>query len=80
MGYGARFGESFPNPEDLSITHFVYNIPPGFYDELFVFMERKVELESLQPLLKELEKLQIKMIRLVYFSNNRGEQNEKHNQ
>lgn len=80
VGYGARFGESFPNPEDLSITHFVYNIPPGFYDELFVFMERKVELESLQPLLKELEKLQIKMIRLVYFSNNRGEQNEKHNQ
>lgn len=80
VGYGARFGESFPNPEDLSITHFVYNIPPGFYDELFIFMERKVELESLQPLLKELEKLQIKMIKLVYFSNNRGEQDEKHNQ
>ncbi|MEH7083009.1 phosphoribosyltransferase family protein [Neobacillus drentensis] len=80
VGYGARFGASFPNPEDLSITHFVYNIPPGFYDELFVFMERKVELESIQPLLKELEKLQIKMIRLVYFSNNRGEQDENHNQ
>ncbi|WP_260871551.1 phosphoribosyltransferase family protein [Bacillus sp. X1(2014)] len=80
VGYGARFGESFPNPEDLSITHFVYNIPPGFYDELFVFMERKVESESIQPLLKELEKLRIKMIRLVYFSNNRGEQDENHNQ
>lgn len=73
LGYGARFGSSFPNPEDLSITHFVYNIPPGFYDEIFIFLERKVELESLQPLLKVLEILQIKLIRLVFFSENRGE-------
>lgn len=72
-GYGARFGSSFPNPEDISITHFVYNIPTGFYDEIFIFLERKVELESLQPLLKELEILQIKMIKLVFFSENRGE-------
>ncbi|WP_026563840.1 phosphoribosyltransferase family protein [Bacillus sp. UNC41MFS5] len=80
VGYGARFGASFPNPEDLSISHYVYNIPPGFYDELFIFMERKVELESLLPILKELEKLQIKMIKLAYFSTNRGEQDENHNQ
>lgn len=78
LGYGARYGSSFPNPEDLSITHFVYNIPPGFYDEIFIFLERKVELESLQPLLKELEILQIKLIRLVFFSEYRGEQVENH--
>jgi hypothetical protein len=73
IGYGARYGTSFPNPEDLSITHFVYNIPSGFYDEIFIFMERKVDLENLQPLLIEIEKLQIKMIRLVFFSEYRGE-------
>jgi hypothetical protein len=78
LGYGARYGSSFPNPEDLSITHFVYNIPPGFYDEIIIFLERKVELENLQPLLKELEILQIKLIRLVFFSENRGEQVENH--
>ncbi|SMQ82284.1 TRSP domain C terminus to PRTase_2 [Bacillus sp. OV166] len=80
VGYGARFGASFPNPEDQDITHFFYNIPPGFYDEIFIFFERTVKLENLQPLLKELSKLQIKMIRLVFFSEYRGEQVENHNQ
>ncbi|MEH7500520.1 phosphoribosyltransferase family protein [Neobacillus drentensis] len=80
VGYGARFGTSFPNPEDLEITHFLYNIPPGFYDEIFIFIERKGELENLQPFLNELYKLQIKMIRLVFFSEYRGEQVENHNQ
>jgi hypothetical protein len=75
-GYGARFGVSFPNPEDLAITHYVYNIPPGFYDEIFIFVERKVDLENLQPLLKELKKLQLKMIKIVFFSEERGEQVE----
>jgi hypothetical protein len=79
-GYGARFGISFPNPEDHAITHFVYNIPQAGYDEIFIFFERKVEIESLQPLLKELGKYQIKMIKLVFFSDKRGEQVENHNQ
>lgn len=79
-GYGARFGMSFPNPEDHAITHFVYNIPPGGYDEIFIFFERKVELENLQPLLKELEKYQVKMIKLVFCSDKRGEVVENHNQ
>jgi hypothetical protein len=80
VGYGARYGMSFPNPEDVVITHFVYNIPPGFYDEIFIFLERKVKLESLQPLLKELEKLQIKIIRIVFFSKDGGEQDKNDNQ
>jgi hypothetical protein len=79
-GYGARFGISFPNPEDHAITHFVYNIPQAGYDEIFIFFERKVEIESLQPLLKELGQYQIKMIKLVFFSDKRGEQVENHNQ
>jgi hypothetical protein len=67
-GYGARFGIAFPNPEDQSVSHFVYNIPPGYYDELFIFFEREVDIENLQPLLKQLEKLLIKSIKIVFFS------------
>lgn len=67
-GYGARHGIGFPNPEDQDVAHFVYNIPPGEYDELFFFFEREVSAENLQPLLKQLEKLQLKSIKIVFFS------------
>lgn len=66
--YGARYGLSFPNPEDRVIAQFVYNIPPKEYDELFLFFERKVTDEELQPLLEELEKTNIKEIKIVFFS------------
>jgi len=72
-GYGARFGMNFPNPEDHVVSHFVYNIPPGHYDELFIFFEREVELEKLEPMLKELRKAAIKSIKIVFFSKVRGE-------
>jgi len=67
-GYGARYGVTFANPEEPSITHFIYNIQPGYYDDIFIFFERKVEIESLRPLLKELEKIQVKSIKLVFFT------------
>ncbi|PAE37145.1 phosphoribosyltransferase family protein [Bacillus sp. 7884-1] len=71
-GYGARHGISFPNPEDQDIAYFVYNIPPGEYDELFVFLEREVPAENLKPFLKQVEKLQIKSIKIVFFSHSLG--------
>lgn len=67
-GYGARYGISFPNPEDQDVAHFVYNIPPREYDELFVFFEREVSAGNLQPLLKLIENTQIKSIKIVFFS------------
>ncbi|MBY0145377.1 phosphoribosyltransferase family protein [Neobacillus niacini] len=67
-GYGARHGLSFPNPEDPNVAHFVYNIPPDEYDELFVFFEREVSVENLQPLLNQVKKLKIKSIKIVFFS------------
>ncbi|MGG1674708.1 phosphoribosyltransferase family protein [Neobacillus sp. NRS-1170] len=72
-GYGARFGLTFPNPEEWDVTHFVYNIPPGYYDELFLFFEREVEIKNLQPFLDALAPLQIESVKLVFFSNARGE-------
>jgi hypothetical protein len=68
FGYGARHGLGFPSPEDQDIAHFVYNIPPGEYDELFLFIEREVSTKNLQPLLNEMKKLAIKSIKVVFFS------------
>jgi hypothetical protein len=67
-GYGARHGISFPNPENQDVIHFVYNIPPGEYDEIFVFIEREVSAENLRPFLKQVEKLQLNSIKIVFFS------------
>lgn len=72
-GYGAKFGVAFPNPEDHDIPYFVYNIPPGHYDELFVFFEREIDSESLLPFLKELQKTQIPSLKLVFFSDAGGD-------
>ncbi|OIK15424.1 hypothetical protein BIV60_09740 [Bacillus sp. MUM 116] len=72
-GYGARFGVTFPSPEDPEITQFVYNIPPCEYDEVFVFFEREVDPLHLKPMVTELQKLQFKSIKFVFFSGNRGE-------
>lgn len=67
-GYGVRFGAVFPNPDDTSTTHFVYNIPRGFYDEVFIFFEREADETSLELLLYELKKTGIQSIKLVFFS------------
>jgi hypothetical protein len=66
--YGARFGISFPNPEDQSISHFVYNIPPNVYDDLFLFFEREVELQCLEEMVTELKKTNIKSIKIIFFA------------
>lgn len=68
VGYGARFGVRFPNPDDESVTNYVYNISPRFYDDLFIFFEREVEVDKLRPLLEELKKTGIQSIKIVFFS------------
>ncbi|MCM3566878.1 phosphoribosyltransferase family protein [Neobacillus mesonae] len=72
-GYGARYGMSFPNPDEPSIRNFVYNIEPGYYDELFLFFEREVELKNLEPFLKAWKKTKIDSVKLVFCSRKRGE-------
>ena len=67
-GYGARFGQSFPNPEDQEIKQFVYNIPPSYYDEVFLFFERKLDLSAIQPLVAALSTGGIPVIHVVFFS------------
>jgi orotate phosphoribosyltransferase len=67
-GYGAQFGLTFPNPEDQEINQFVYNIPPSFYDEAFVFFERKMDVSSIRPLVEALSISGISVIHMVFFS------------
>ncbi|WP_042355346.1 phosphoribosyltransferase family protein [Bacillus rubiinfantis] len=67
-GYGARCRLVFPNPEDPSVTNFVYNILPGSYDEIFIFIEREVDSENLRPFLEELRKTAVNSVKLVFFS------------
>ncbi|MFC0415343.1 phosphoribosyltransferase family protein [Cytobacillus solani] len=66
--YGAKYGIAFPNPEDWGIKQFVYNIPPNEYDQLFVFFERAVSMDKLQPMLNELMKAKIPEIKVVFFN------------
>lgn len=68
QSYGAAFGLSFPNPDDWKVNQYVYNIPPNVYDDLFVFFERAVSEEELQPFLNELKKTNIKDIKIVFFN------------
>lgn len=67
-GYAVKFAYSFPNPEDESIVHYVYNIPPFGYDEIFICFEREIEREKLNPMMEELKKTGIKEIKVIFFS------------
>ncbi|MGG5253892.1 phosphoribosyltransferase family protein [Neobacillus sp. SM06] len=69
-GYGARYKAAFPNPENDEITNYVYNIPEGFYDEMFVFFEREVPDSELEPFLEQLKNTGVQTIKLVFFSQN----------
>ncbi|MNZ81953.1 hypothetical protein D3C78_1006390 [compost metagenome] len=47
--------------------NFMYNIFPGSYDEMFVFMEREASELQMAELKQALAQLQIPSIYLVYF-------------
>lgn len=64
--YGVKNRYAFPNPEDLSVQHYVYNILEQEYDEIFIFFERKVNELHLQEMLKELKKTNIAHIKIIY--------------
>ena len=66
--YGAKTAIQFLNPEDEHIDNYLYNITSNAYDDIFIFFERSVEEEKLQPLLAELKKSGVKKINVVYCS------------
>ena len=64
--YGIQNGVSFENPDEPSITNYVYNVPDQYYDEVYVFMERQVSQDRLTSLLKAFRELGIPRLVLVY--------------
>jgi hypothetical protein len=66
--YAVKVGYPYPSPEDPDVTHFLYNIPVGLYDDLYIFMEREADPKSLQPLFAILLTLGLKRINIVISS------------
>ncbi|PLS15955.1 adenine/guanine phosphoribosyltransferase [Bacillus sp. M6-12] len=56
LGYAVRSGFSFHCPEDQTITNYFYNIEYKQYDDIYIFFERTIIEESLQPLVEQLKK------------------------
>lgn len=63
--YAVKHAITFTDPFRPEIKNFVYNIPPDYYDEIFVFWEREVKPDSVAPLIKSLTELGIKHIRFI---------------
>ncbi|NHN29462.1 phosphoribosyltransferase [Paenibacillus sp. S3N08] len=75
-GYAIQSRASYTSPEDPAVLNFLYNIPVGHYDELFVFLEREVSQEAFVPFLEALERTQTTQLHLVYFSPEMKQANE----
>jgi hypothetical protein len=57
--YAVKHAIAFEDPFIPGINNFVYNIPPYYYDEVFVFWEREVKPELVAPLAGSLHSLGI---------------------
>ncbi|PEP56825.1 MULTISPECIES: phosphoribosyltransferase family protein [Bacillus] len=57
---------SYESPEDKVVTSYFYNIQPGDYDEVFLFIERDLQEDAFHPLLTQLQTV-IPLIHIVSF-------------
>jgi len=53
--YAIQTGFAYPSLEGKSHQEYLYNVPQGVYDEVFLFVERQPSPSALAPLLCELE-------------------------
>ena len=67
-GYAIQNGFTFKNPEDDGVVHYVYNIPRGEYDELFMFFEKGVSDDALQEIKTLAKDRGIRQLNVVMFS------------
>ncbi|RAP22426.1 hypothetical protein C2W59_03423 [Bacillus pumilus] len=67
-GYAVQNGFTFVSPEDARIQHYVYNIPKGQYDDVFLFFEKKVSQEALLPLVHLFAERHVKHVQIVTLS------------
>lgn len=65
--YGARNVFKFDSLEDKDIKNYFYNIPKGFYDEMFLFLEREFSKKKMESLVNVIKTLEIKNVNIVIF-------------
>ncbi|MED4403802.1 phosphoribosyltransferase family protein [Metabacillus fastidiosus] len=70
-GYAINNKFAYPSLEDSNVMNYFYNVPSGFYDEVFLFLERDMPSGSLLPLVEQLQKVFPK-INIVRFQNEEG--------
>ena len=70
--YGIQNGFSFENPDELSITNYVYNVPHKYYDEVYVFFEREVANERLTSMIKAFRESGIPRLVIIYCTSSKG--------
>jgi hypothetical protein len=70
--YGVKNAFVFESPDDPAVTNYFYNIPFGYYDEIYLFLEREIEKQRLNPLIEQLEKTGAESIRIVVCSGNKA--------
>ncbi len=63
--YAVKSGYSYLSLDEPLITTYLYNVPLDYYDEVYVFLERKVSLKRLEPMLEVLNSLGIPRIVLI---------------
>ena len=68
-GYAVQYAVTFEDPFNPGIKNFVYNIPPGYYEDVFVFWEKHVSVQQVAPLVQAFKQLGIDKINFVSFCN-----------
>ncbi|MFZ3101913.1 MAG: phosphoribosyltransferase family protein [Desulfitobacteriaceae bacterium] len=68
LDYAVKCGYSYPSLEEPCISTYLYNVPSDYYDEVYVFLERKVIAKRLEPMLEVLNNLGIPRIVFVVSS------------
>ncbi|WP_372660560.1 phosphoribosyltransferase family protein [Cohnella sp.] len=66
--YAVTSAYRFDSSEDANVDNFMYNLTPGQYDEIFVFIERELEPQKRESFERVLRKIGIPLVHLVYFS------------
>jgi len=71
-GYPVANRFKFNCPPNPTVTNFVYNIPYGFYDELYIFFERRFDERGIDGLIEVINQLGIKKVTILYCSGKKG--------
>ncbi|MBW7476861.1 phosphoribosyltransferase family protein [Paenibacillus oenotherae] len=66
--YAIQSAYSYPSLDDPAVTNYLYNVQHGMYDDVFIFIEREVRNERIEPLLRIVKGLGFVQVNLVMFT------------